>query len=178
MLIKNNICFPKFIHYQDPPFFIRAMIAAGRFYAIKSLTYCYRIDFKSFTCEKIKDAFKAIKDCLVISRENNLAELHTFTATTIINEQYLFSNSLELYELFFDVLLTIDYKLLEQNMMEGFIVYVLNFFGQKEDEYLKYINGSVNVSSVFKAYKNILSSNGFYDNLKESFNALAQKAYQ
>ena len=177
MLIKNNIYFPKYIRYQDPVFMIKAMIEAGKFYAIKSYTYCYRIDFKTNADKNSGDAFKAIKDCLVLSKENNLAELHTFTATTIINEQYLFSNNLELYELLFEVLLTIDYNLLEQEMKKSFIRYTLNFFGQNDAEYSKHIDNIDNLPSVLRAFKKSLSSYGLYPQLKDIFNALASKAY-
>ena len=35
---KNKIFFPNFIRYQDPPFFIKIMLKAKRFYTIKNIT--------------------------------------------------------------------------------------------------------------------------------------------
>ena len=42
MLIQHDIFFPSLQRFQDPPFFVRAMIQADRFYAIPDVTYRYR----------------------------------------------------------------------------------------------------------------------------------------
>jgi glycosyltransferase involved in cell wall biosynthesis len=41
-LLDNDIRFPNYLRYQDPPFFIHAMIMAKEFYAISEHTYKYR----------------------------------------------------------------------------------------------------------------------------------------
>lgn len=43
-LIDNDICFPDLMRYQDPPFFLKAMSAAGRFYVLPVVLYRYRQD--------------------------------------------------------------------------------------------------------------------------------------
>ena len=42
-LLKNRLFFPDYLRYQDPPFFVRAMTAAGSFYALRDVSYRYRI---------------------------------------------------------------------------------------------------------------------------------------
>lgn len=42
MLVEQNITFPALCRYQDPPFMVRAMLAAGNFYAVPQVTYAYR----------------------------------------------------------------------------------------------------------------------------------------
>lgn len=42
-LLENELFFPDYLRYQDPPFFVRAMTAAGCFYALRDVTYCYRM---------------------------------------------------------------------------------------------------------------------------------------
>lgn len=42
MLVEQCITFPALCRYQDPPFMVRAMLAAGRFYAVPQVTYAYR----------------------------------------------------------------------------------------------------------------------------------------
>lgn len=42
LLRTRNIDFPELIRFQDPPFFVRAMVAAGEFYALAEPTYRYR----------------------------------------------------------------------------------------------------------------------------------------
>lgn len=84
LLTQNNIVFPNYKRCQDSPFFIKAMIASQKFYAIKDCVYCYRKEHKEvhFTREKIVDYAKGMRDCLILSRKHNLASLHT----EILNE--------------------------------------------------------------------------------------------
>ena len=42
-LLENDLFFPDYLRYQDPPFFVRAMTAAGCFYALHDVTYRYRM---------------------------------------------------------------------------------------------------------------------------------------
>ena len=42
LLVDNKIEFPSLCRYQDPPFMVRAMLAAGKFYAVPQVTYAYR----------------------------------------------------------------------------------------------------------------------------------------
>jgi len=78
MLQDNSICFPEYRRFQDPPFFIRAMVCAKKFYAIKDVTYIYRFvpSHVKWNEEKIADLIKGIIDCIEISKNNELAKLH------------------------------------------------------------------------------------------------------
>lgn len=80
-LIQNQIYFPEYVHFQDPPFFVRAMIKAVRFYAIPHPTYCYRLGHKSFdlTENRICDMVRGITDNLRMSSDADLKELHAMT---------------------------------------------------------------------------------------------------
>lgn len=42
-LLKNGLFFPNYRRFQDPPFFVKAMIKAERFFALNKITYCHRI---------------------------------------------------------------------------------------------------------------------------------------
>jgi len=77
-LKKNNLYFPSYIRFQDPPFFVRAMLCAEEFYAMKKITYCYRQGYKKFilTPEKTIDYAKGVIDLLNISKEKKLKKLH------------------------------------------------------------------------------------------------------
>lgn len=46
MLNRNNIRFPHYTLCEDPVFFVRAMLTAGRFYAVHKITYAYRVEYK------------------------------------------------------------------------------------------------------------------------------------
>ncbi len=43
VLMEGGVFFPRYVRYQDPPFFVRAMAAAKTFYALKRVTYRCRI---------------------------------------------------------------------------------------------------------------------------------------
>ena len=77
-LIKNNLFFPNHRRYQDPPFMLRAFSAAGKFYAIPDITYCYRIgpNHVDWTVEKVYDLLCGIEDNLKFSSQNGYEKVH------------------------------------------------------------------------------------------------------
>lgn len=77
-LIKNNLFFPNYRRYQDPPFMLRAFAAAGKFYAIPDITYCYRIgpNHVDWTVEKVYDLLCGIEDNLKFSSQNGYEKVH------------------------------------------------------------------------------------------------------
>lgn len=77
-LKKNQLYFPDYLRQQDPPFCVKTMALAGKFYAISEPTYVYRISYKQiqWTERKAIDLFKGIRDCLEYSKQYNLQRLH------------------------------------------------------------------------------------------------------
>jgi hypothetical protein len=75
---NNNIFFPNYLRYQDPPFFIKAMSKAKKFYALNYTTYLYRKFHKKikWNKKKIIDQFNGFNDCLILSQNNKLNELY------------------------------------------------------------------------------------------------------
>ncbi len=82
LLKDNGIVFPPYGRFQDPPFFVKAMIAAGEFYALDEPTYCYRMlpSAAKYSVPKTLDMLKGLADNLAVSKENGLAKLHYLTA--------------------------------------------------------------------------------------------------
>lgn len=78
MIVENDLFFPRYRRYQDPPFFVRAMLKAERFYAIPEASYCYRTDKTGivWTPEKVYDRLEALDEELNITREAGLDKLH------------------------------------------------------------------------------------------------------
>lgn len=120
LLIQNNIVFPDYIRFQDVPFFIKAMIAAQRFYAIHSYVYCHREKYKKlfYTEENLTDILKALKDCLEISKNHDLHVLHALLTEIIYKDAYPFSKYLSadnkpFRDAFMSALNAIDYGLLD-----------------------------------------------------------------
>ncbi|OOM79961.1 glycosyltransferase family A protein [Clostridium sp. BL-8] len=84
-LKKNDIYFPLYVRYEDPPFLVRAMICAKEFYSIKKITYCYRTGYKRviLTLRKTIDYAKGVLDVLNISKEHGLKKLQAIVLETM-----------------------------------------------------------------------------------------------
>lgn len=80
-LIQNQIFFPPYIRFQDPPFFVHAMIQANGFYALKRVTYCYRAGHQNFSWseKRICALLSGLVDDLRMSSDAQLARLHCLT---------------------------------------------------------------------------------------------------
>ena len=86
MLIEHNIRFPHYKRYQDPPFLVNAMIAAGSFYAIPKVVYCYRDGLITWNTQKVMELMKGLRDVLKISSKHSYSKLHVTTYCRIANE--------------------------------------------------------------------------------------------
>ena len=98
LLLDNQIFFPLYSRFQDPPFFVKAMIAANRFYALDEAIYLYRQlpGVSKHTTKKTIDFLHGIIDNLLISKENGLAQLHYITAERLNTEgSYMALHNLE-----------------------------------------------------------------------------------
>ena len=85
MIKKNNIVFPDYLRYQDPPFFVNAMICAKEFYALQEPTYCRRVKKEDpfDSPRKIFDLFLGLRSVFEIAEENDLKDLRARTAKRI-----------------------------------------------------------------------------------------------
>lgn len=81
MLQNNHIIFPDYRRFQDPPFFVKAMIVAQKFFLLSHSTYLYRWGHQNiqWNARKINDLVRGHIDNLKLSREYNLNKLHTTT---------------------------------------------------------------------------------------------------
>lgn len=75
---KNDIVFPRYRRYQDPPFLLNVMICAQEFYSVDEIIYAHRRKHKeiNFTLEVILDILEAIRDCFMMARENDLPRVY------------------------------------------------------------------------------------------------------
>lgn len=88
LVVDNHIFFPLYSRFQDPPFFVKAMIVAERFYALDEPMYLYRQlpGATKLSVTKTVDFLQGIMDNLRVSKENNLALLHYITAERLNSE--------------------------------------------------------------------------------------------
>ena len=79
-LRMNKLYFPRYSRFQDPPFFIKTMFAAKKFYVIKNITYIYRDNSgKKFNLKQVIDMFYGLKDCLILTDKFELYQLYNTT---------------------------------------------------------------------------------------------------
>ena len=85
LLDRYDIKFPAYRRFQDPPFFVSAMLQAREFYAIKDCVYLYRSSYKTvnWTTQKFLDALRGMNDLLLLSNRENLDKLHLLTIKRI-----------------------------------------------------------------------------------------------
>ena len=79
LIKKREIVFPNYLRYQDPPFFVLAMVSAGKFYSLCEPTYCRRVkESDPFdTADKIRDLISGFENVLGLADEfgfDNLRE--------------------------------------------------------------------------------------------------------
>ncbi len=80
MLLQNNIFYPNYRRYQDPPFLLRVMLCAKQFYAINKEVYVYRLSDGSekskYKLPNVCDLMMGLADVLRISSEHSLEKVH------------------------------------------------------------------------------------------------------
>ena len=100
MLKNNNIVFPDYRRFQDPPFFVKAMIASESFYALTIPVYAYRKGHQTISWDeqKLVGLIQGLQEDLVLSRVKKLSNLHGMTVMRLEEEfsklftKYLSSN--------------------------------------------------------------------------------------
>ncbi|MCM1231014.1 MAG: glycosyltransferase [Ruminococcus flavefaciens] len=78
LIRENNIRFPAYRRFQDPPFFLEVMSCAQVFLAIDEPIYVYRQWEKGikWTENIVADVLKGICDCFRIAQKNNLTKIY------------------------------------------------------------------------------------------------------
>lgn len=93
LINEKGIRFPGYVRFQDPPFMVEALIAAGSFYAIPDCVYSYRVGHNAveWTEAKARDLIRGISDVIRISGENSLRKLHSLAVRRLEAEyEYVF----------------------------------------------------------------------------------------
>ena len=90
----NNIYFPDYKRFQDPPFFIKAMYKAREFYAITKITYLLRCRHKTinWTTDKKMGLLNGIQDNLNFAKQHKLEKLYYLTCERLNQHAYAFDN--------------------------------------------------------------------------------------
>lgn len=78
MILENDLLFPDYRRYQDPPFMVKAMAHCGEFMAIQDIVYCYRKSSKPvvWTKEKCIGVLKGVRDEVILSKRMHYDNLY------------------------------------------------------------------------------------------------------
>lgn len=81
ILEENEIQFPKYKRFEDPPFMVRAMYYSKKFAMADTQLYCYRAPnlIQRMNQEKVIDLLKGLKDNLNFALEHGLNKLFAET---------------------------------------------------------------------------------------------------
>lgn len=92
LLMDHQILFPDYRRFQDPPFFVKAMIAAEEFYIMPVELYCFRSGHQNYTFShrQVNDIVRGLTDILAMSGEAGLTKLHLL-AVSRLNEGFFWN---------------------------------------------------------------------------------------
>ena len=148
MLLTNNIMFPDYRRFQDPPFFVKAMITAKEFYVVPVEYYCFRSGHQdyNFNERKVNDIVKGLIDNLEISAKEGLKQLHVLTVDRINDIFYwdiiqqLKGQNVELIRLLIKANQMVRWKWLDNKEV---MLKPLQFLLEASEQYITYIGSQV-----------------------------------
>ena len=88
-VVDNGLSFPPLRRFQDPVFFVKAMVAARRFCAIDEVAYFYRVEFRQIDwgadgARKLHDHISGCTEVLKIANAHCLVRLAEIVAGDVL----------------------------------------------------------------------------------------------
>lgn len=162
-LKKNNLIFPSYGRCQDLPFLVNAMVCSGKFYAVRKITYRYRVGHKrlNLSAQTTVEYAKGIVDLLKITKENNMKKYHALTVKSLQMDlrkaiyKHIASGYYDLHEMVYKINKAIDIKLLQEEDYKDASPFLLepseipNFVKKVLDNEMQFVN-------TLLKYKNIV----------------------
>lgn len=105
LIRENDIMFPTYRRFQDPPFLLKAMLYAQSYYVIDEPIYVYRQWEKGlkWTVDIVADYLKGVYDCYKVAKDNNLTKTYDNYLRNRLNSSleiiYPYASQGELWEL-------------------------------------------------------------------------------
>ena len=151
--------------YEDPVFFIEAVSKAGGYYAIPTVVYCYREDYKQteWTVGKTRDLLRGISKNLDFASQQKYVRLYT-TLIRRLNEDYYDAiveniSDYEVFQLLVEIQSKIDPSLISFVREAGQNCYFLRVFDEIKNQPINNtaITRAADVFSKSKVYKSLQS---------------------
>jgi len=127
-IIDNNLFFPPYRRFQDPPFFSLALCLSDNIYTLKRNSYVYRINHKviKYDYEKLKDSFLGSRECLRNYEKYNKPIHYTkmfndFVIRCINHSSYIDQkeeNYNKIKDLINDIFENINYKMINEKYLK------------------------------------------------------------
>lgn len=79
-IVENKLFFPNYLRYQDPPFLIRVLNTAKKYYALDKETYVHRFNYNNskWSRKMIEDYIAGIIDVIKYAQKNKFFDLYSF----------------------------------------------------------------------------------------------------
>lgn len=89
-LRAKKLLFPDYARFQDPPFLAQTLSAAETFYALKDVTYVYRVGHKAvqWNEKKVLGLIRGIRDNLQLSADRGYAKLYALNWNRLNSKYY------------------------------------------------------------------------------------------
>jgi len=80
LIVENKLFFPNYLRYQDPPFLIRAINTAKKYYVLDKETYVHRDNYinSKWSRKMIEDYVDGIIDVIKYAQQNKFFDLYSF----------------------------------------------------------------------------------------------------
>ena len=88
LIERSGARFPERSQFEDPVFFVKIMLAAGRFATIPDAVYAYRYGYqkRTWSSKAILDRLEGIQELLKLSHDRGLAKLHRYVLNQLDTE--------------------------------------------------------------------------------------------
>ena len=122
-LKRNKLYFPKYLRYQDPPFFIKTMAKAKKFYVVKNITNIYRQNiYKDLNLKQAIDLFNGLEKCLQLGEKLKLYKLYKKVIERLNLRQFIktakkYSKNKEFMKILTKIIKNINIELINKNKL-------------------------------------------------------------
>lgn len=155
-LIENEIFFPSYRRFQDPPFLVKALYKAQKFTVVDTYLYCYRVPNvrTRFNRKKAEDLLCGLIDNLLFAQKHNLEILFQ---NTLFRLEYEYSsiicNNINMDDLkILSLLLKANQIVYEQYRTEDYVIRPLKMLSFYMNPYEKRLLALINETDEIVLY--------------------------
>lgn len=141
-LVEHELFFPNLVRFQDPPFMVRAFTLADKFFAIKKVTYCYRVGYRlpQWTKVKVEDLLVGLHMNMIWAMRYQLFSLMDLCIERLTKEYFeiimsYFFKDLDIRDIVYGIIF--DKQLAGNEELSNFDLIIINYLVQQYEHVLK-----------------------------------------